>query len=128
MSSYEHKRGDTFDRLVDIPTVDGDLGYADGYFVGWTPAAQIRRHQAPGPNTAPLGEAIATLTCAWVDPLTTRQLRITSSGPTPDWPLGPAEVDVQFTRDSDGYVLSTATAVIEIVRDVTIVPAPSPSP
>lgn len=112
MPDYQHKRGDTFDYILTIPVSDGDEGYADGFFVGWTAAAQLRVHQ---------GDAlIADLECEWVNPSTTRELRLYKEG-TEDWPIRQLALDVQFTRTSDDYVLSSATAVIQIVRDVTIV-------
>ncbi|QNR53848.1 hypothetical protein phiK7A1_060 [Pseudomonas phage phiK7A1] len=100
-----HKRGDSFDRLTNIPEA-----FSDGYFVGWTVTAQIR--------TARYGEVIADLVCAWVDPATTRILSIKCLDTKP-WPVGPAEMDVQFVRTSDGYTMSTSTLQFNIVRDVT---------
>ncbi|MNI40600.1 hypothetical protein D3C85_650580 [compost metagenome] len=100
-----HKRGDSFDRLVHIP-----LAFADGYFTGWTVTAQVR--------TAQYSAAIDDLVCTWVDPTKTRILSIKCLNTTA-WPIGLAEMDVQFTRTSDGYTTSTSTLQFEIVRDVT---------
>lgn len=104
--TYEHKRGDSFDILVTIPA-----RFADGYFVGHTVASQIRQTGAEGAK-------VADLTCAWVDALTTRALRLQCLD-TSAWPVGAAQFDVQFTRTSDGFVLSSTTAPIFIVPDVT---------
>jgi hypothetical protein len=100
-----HKRGDSFDRLINIPSA-----FADGYFVGWTVSAQVR--------TAQYGAAIDDLVCTWIDPVKTRILSIKRLD-TKLWPIGLAEMDVQFTRDSDGYTTSTSTLQFEVVRDVT---------
>lgn len=99
------KRGDSFDRLTNIPST-----FEDGHFVGWTVTAQVR--------TAQYGKLIANLVCTWVDPVTTRILSVKCLD-TKAWTLGPAEMDIQFVRDSDGYTISTATLQFEVARDVT---------
>lgn len=99
------KRGDSFDRLANIPDT-----FADGYFVGWTVKCQLR--------TAQHGKLIAELECAWVDPATTRILTVRDLD-TKDWPLGDAEMDIQFTRTQDGYVRSTSTIAFTITKDIT---------
>lgn len=104
--TYQHKRGDSFDLLVTIPPQ-----FADGYFAGHTVASQIRQQGADG-------AMVADLTCTWVDALTTRALRLQCLD-TKAWPVGPAQFDVQFTRTADGFVLSSTTAQIFIVQDVT---------
>lgn len=106
-SSYQHKRGDSFDLLVTIPVAQ----YPDGYFSGYTVASQLR---TVGAN----GAKIADLTCTWVNDLTTRELRLTCLDTT-KWPIGSAQFDVQFTRISDGFVFSSATSTITIIYDVT---------
>lgn len=100
-----HKRGDSFDRLTNIPIV-----FADGYFVGWTVTAQVR--------TAQYSKPIADLVCTWINPATTRILQLQCIDTTL-WTLGMAEMDIQFVRTSDGYTTSTSTIQFEIVRDVT---------
>lgn len=101
----EHKRGDTFDYRVAIPA-----SYADGYFVAWTTLSQIRQAKS--------GALVATLTTSWLDGATTRDLRLLAID-TSGWPLGALEFDVQLTRISDGYVLSTNTIAVDLVPDVT---------
>ena len=98
------KQGDTFDYLTNIPAT-----FADGYFVGWQVNAQIR--------AATSGTLIASLDVPWVVPATTRTLRLYKLG-TSGWPVGQAEFDIQFTRP-DGYVMSTRTVSLTIVKDVT---------
>lgn len=100
-----HKRGDSFERLVTIPPE-----WPNGHFVDWVVASQVRDGN---------GKLLADLTCEWVDPLTTRELRI-SVVSTTTWPVGiTAELDVQFTRNSDGWVQSTETHSFTIIRDAT---------
>lgn len=103
------KRGDSFDRLTNIPDT-----FADGHFVGWTVTAQVR--------TAKYGKLLADLVCAWADPVTTRILSVKCLDTT-SWVVGPAEMDIQFVRNDDGYTISTATLQFDIVRDVTRVTA-----
>lgn len=100
----EHKRGDSFDYVTVIPD-----NFGDGHFVGWRVASQVRN--------AKTGGLVATLTTQWGD-ATTRTLRLFAIN-TRDWPLGQVELDVQFTRESDGYTFSTDTVSFTVIRDVT---------
>lgn len=103
--SKQHKVGDAYARVLTIPAV-----YPDGHFVGWTPASQIRRQD---------GSLLADCACTWIDAATTRQLYI-SVADTRSWPAGEVvQTDVQFTRDADDWRVSTTTANIRLVRDVT---------
>lgn len=103
--TIEHKRGDTFDRLLVIPA-----DYVDGYWIGWTVTAQIR---------TPRGKFISDFVTSWADPAaTTRTVRLFDAS-TQDWPLGDQEIDVQFVRDSDGTIRSTVTLLVSVLRDVT---------
>lgn len=99
-----HKRGDSFDLVATIPAK-----FVDGQFAGYTPSAQMR--------TA-AGAMLADLQVAWVDDTTTRTLRLTCIDTT-SWLVGPAKFDVQFRRDTDGFIVSTATTNIQILEDVT---------
>lgn len=101
----EHKRGDSFDYVTTIPDT-----FADGHFVGWDVAAQVRD---PGK-----GSLVAELDVSWNDPATTRQLRLLKID-TKTWPAVPLEFDVQFVRTADGYTLSTATEKLVVIKDVT---------
>lgn len=100
-----HKRGDSFQYLAEIPAA-----MADGYFSGWSVAAQVR--------TTPNGKLLADLSCTWSDPVTTRVLMVQAMD-TSHWDVGSAEMDIQFTRKSDGFVRSTATESIQVKKDVT---------
>ena len=103
---YEHKCGDSLDLAVVLPDT-----FTDGYFTGYDVACQIR-------NVGSNGALIAEITCTWVDPATTRTLRLQCLN-TKTWPSGPAHFDVQFTKRTDGFVLSSKTSTIFIVDDVT---------
>lgn len=104
MITDTHKRGDSFSRLIDLPAE-----LPDGHFVGWAPSCQVR----DGNNTL-----LSDLTCDWVDAETTRQLRVKTIVTT-HWPVGQAEMDVQFVRSSDGWTVSTNTHKFSIIRDAT---------
>jgi hypothetical protein len=103
------KRGDTFDYVYRVPEAD----YPNGYFLGWDVHSQIR---------TPSGRFIADLEVTWLEPEEeTRLLRLFFANTT-RWPIGEQEIDVQFTRQSDGVVQSSKTIPLEIIRDVTILP------
>lgn len=103
---FIHKRGDTFDLVGPVSlTFDGNPVQD---FTGWVPNAQLR-------NTA--DDLVAQFVCEWVDPIA-RLLRVYFPGPTNRWELGCHEFDIQFTAPN-GAVVSTQTAEIEIVRDIT---------
>lgn len=106
MDALEIKRGDSFDYGVNIPSE-----FADGHFVGWTVASQLRSNNSKA-------ALIATFETTWDNPATTRKLRLLKIDTT-DWPLGSAVFDVQFTRTSDSYRISTETATVVVVKDVT---------
>ena len=101
----QHKRGDSLEYLGTIPE-----DFADGFFIDWTPSAQIR--------TAQYYNLIDDLTVTWVDQLTTRSFTV-SKIDTKAWPVGPALLDIQFVRLSDGFTRSTDTIQINIEHDVT---------
>lgn len=100
-----HKTGDSFDYLCPIPD-----SFIDGYFTNWSVSAQVR--------TIQYQKLIAELDCTWADPVTTRSLKLLKIN-TSTWPIGSAEMDVQFVRISDGYTISTDTVSISIIRDIT---------
>jgi len=98
------KRGDSFDELINLPTTFGD-----GYFASWTLSSQIR--------TSRYLKFIADLSPVWLDPITTRTVRI-SHLDTTDWPVGDASIDIQLTSP-EGVVISTATISVSIIQDIT---------
>lgn len=100
-----HIHGDSFDYVVTMPT-----SFANGYFTGWTVTSQVR--------TTKYQEFVADLQCSWVDPVTTRDLKLFLLSTT-SWPIGDCQMDVQFVRNSDKYTFSSNVESITVVRDVT---------
>ena len=98
------KQGDSLDLLAAIPAQ-----FADGFFIGWTVAAQLR--------FAKTDALVAVLDAQWTDPDTTRTLRLQCLD-TGQWPIGRNDFDVQLVRP-DGYTTSTSTMTIFVVKDVT---------
>ena len=96
-------RGATLDIAVRIPD-----GFADGYFAGWVPTSQIRTLS---------DQLVATLDVQWVDPATSRYLRLRCAD-TSDWPTGPAKFDVRLTAP-DGYKLQSTLATMQITMGAT---------
>lgn len=104
----QHKRGDTFERVLLIP----EATFADGYFLLWDVASQIRTAR---------GKLVAELTTSWADPAAdTRFLRLFADS-TDDWPLVDLELDVQFTRQADLFIQSTEIITVQVLKDVTVV-------
>jgi hypothetical protein len=99
----QHKIGDTFFYLV---TLDG---VEPGELSGYTPSSQVR---------SSFGTLYGQATCKWADAGAATQVQLLISD-TQRWRPGPAVLDVQFTRDADGFVRSTATTPFTIVQDVT---------
>jgi len=108
LSPNDHKRGDTFAKVLVLPD---DID--DGYFVGWDVAGQIR---------TPQGRLIADVVVTWLDEPDRKNLQLFVDD-TRLWKIGTHELDVQFTRISDGFVVSTSTVPINVFRDVTLVTA-----
>jgi hypothetical protein len=102
-----HKRGDTFYYAVPIP-----LSKADGFYKAFkTPRAQIR---------SLAGNLVAECQVSWADPETTRVLHLLVGAPiVQTWPLGTLQIDIEFTRLSDLFVMSTMTGTFECVNDIT---------
>lgn len=107
----QHKRGDTFDQVMIIP----EATYSNGYFLLWDVASQIKTAR---------GKLVADLTTSWDDPAANTRLLRLFADPTTDWPLGDLELDVQFTRQSDSYIQSTETIVVQVLKDITQVVPP----
>lgn len=110
----QHKVGDTFTRLLPIPTAFPDgTPLPDGYFLGWAPTSQIRDKA---------GALIADAVCTWLEPVaTTRNLSIRVADTTgwARWAGESVDIDVQFRRTVDGETMSTTTASFALVKDVT---------
>jgi len=101
--TIEHKVGDTFSYVGTAVLVD--ISGNPVSMAGATVASQIR---------TTTGAKIADLTITLSD----GTLTLRSSDSTQGWPLGVAQIDVQITLPG-GHVISTSTANIVIVRDVT---------
>lgn len=101
--TIEHKVGDTFSYVGTAVLVD--ISGNPVSMAGATVASQIR---------TTTGAKIADLTITLSD----GTLTLRSSDSTQGWPLGVAQIDVQITLPG-GHVISTSTANILIVRDVT---------
>ena len=101
--AIEHKVGDTFSYVGTAVLVD--ISGNPVSMAGATVASQIR---------TTTGAKIADLTVTLSD----GTLTLRSSDSTQGWPLGVAQIDVQITLPG-GHVISTSTANIVIVRDVT---------
>jgi len=101
------KRGQTFAFVMMIPTT-----VADGVLATWTPKAQLRRHK----NNTRDG-LIANISCSWADPLTSRFVFI-SHNLTKDWPIGLADLDIQF-QSSNGFIIQSTTTQLNIIPGVT---------
>ncbi len=102
-----HKRGDTFSKALELPAA-----LPDEYFIGWNAAAQVR---------TVTGRLVDDLTVDWLDEPTRKTLGLFIAD-TRAWKIADLNLDVQFTRISDGFVLSTETIVISVLMDVTLVP------
>lgn len=103
MNTYNHKRGDSLTLLVNLPEQ-----IVDGHFLDWTLASQVR---------TPSGTLIANLNAEWVDPLTTRTIKLEKLDTT-TWPIGKLEMDIQMTSLT-GFVTSTSTVTINVQKDIT---------
>ena len=101
----QHKRGDTFDVSGQIDVTVSGAAVAD--MTGWVGACQMRSSN---------GVLIAEPAFTWIN-AAQRLIRLRVSDTT-GWPLGNHEVDIQLTMPS-GDIVSTATAQIEIVKDIT---------
>lgn len=99
-----HKRGDTW-RYIHFADIKDHTGVAVN-LTGWTLSSQIRVNDS----------LLATLTCSWTN--VGAQEFQTYLADTTAWPLGLAEMDVQFTAPG-GDIVSWPTVTIDIARDVT---------
>ena len=111
-SDFQHKKGDSFDYTLQMP-----LRFADGYWDTsiWTPSAKIKT--AAGATVASDGSADTDIVLTWDAAFRNLNLFVKD---TTGWAVIDANVfDVQFTRISDSYVVSTATKQFDVISDVT---------
>lgn len=111
---HTHKQGDSWSTVGQATIKDLTTGELVD-LTDWQIASELR---TPG------GELIAAFDCAYTgtttDPATQVQTQTFThiATTTSNWPVGLAELDVQFTSPS-GQVVSTDTQVIKVLRDVT---------
>lgn len=103
MATETLARGASLDIVLRIP-----VGFADGYLAGWVPTSQIRTLS---------DQLIATLNASWVDPDTTRYLRLRCDD-TGDWPVGLAVFDIRLTSPT-GYRRQSKPRQLLITRGET---------
>ncbi len=96
-------RGANLDIAMRMPD-----GFPDGHLAGWVATSQIRTYA---------DVLIATLDVQWVDPLTTRYLRLRHAD-TSAWPVGPAVFDIRLTSPA-GYRMQSLPHQLSIVRGET---------
>lgn len=96
------KQGDTFDYTG--PAVVNDAAGDPVDLTGWAVASHV---------LFPDSNKTVELTATWVG----TSVRLVCSD-TEDWPLGAADIDVEFTSPSD-EVVSTETVRFQIVKDIT---------
>lgn len=99
------KRGDTFDYSGSVSMTDAAGAAID--LAGWTVASKI---EFPDACTK------VELNAEWVGS-DNDAIRIHKSE-TRDWPVGVADMDIQFTSAANA-VVSTETVRLEIVEDIT---------
>lgn len=99
MASISHKRGDTFKLTC---TTDVTL-------TGYTIASQVRD---------PSFKLIGALTVTITQTTPTGAYTLTYPTGTAEWPIGVLDCDIQYT-DGTGFVVSTETFKINVLRDVT---------
>lgn len=101
MNPNDHIHGASFTRTLPIPDLFGD-----GYFVGWVVTCQVRE---------PSGKLVADAVCEWLNPATTRHLKVRVANTT-GWPMGDLDIGIKFVRTSDGEVVKTTTATFAVVK------------
>jgi hypothetical protein len=113
---HKHKKGDTWSLAAQADVRDLATGNkAD--LTGWQIASQLR--------AADSGALITDFVCTLVDPAAQTFTHVAAN--TTTWPEGLAVLDVQFTSPS-GQTVSTDTATIRIVPDVTGNPTTGAAP
>lgn len=102
-TGWEFKRGAGFDLTLRVPSE-----FADGHFAGWTVESKVR---------TPSFSLVAALTADWVDPVTTRHVRLQFLD-TRAWPVGEVHFDVVFVSPS-GFRWPTKTSSFTVTKGPT---------
>jgi hypothetical protein len=108
MSTLQIIRGDTLQIPVKIKQ-----NAAPADLTGWVITSQIRK------PSRDVGAKIADLTVTIPDVIGGEVWLSALPSGTKDWPVGSAEMDLELTRTSDGFVTSSPKITVLIVGDVT---------
>ena len=100
-------RGDTFYFAGPVSAKVNGVVTTD--LTGWTARSQIRTDK---------GVLVDELDLVWLAQAPIASISIEGSGPTVEWPLGDAVIDIEFT-DPSGRIVSTSKQAIKITLDVT---------
>lgn len=96
----QHKRGDTFEYLVELPP-------KNDFKTGWEITCEIR--------TA-MDKLVDSFPCTWPEGDTPGKALIAKKIDTTDWPVGQHSLEIRFVRTQDGYVRSSNTLGIDVYR------------
>ncbi len=99
-------RGDTFEFYGPVTLTVNGTPTTD--LTGYTALSQVRTAS---------GKLVDNLDVTF-DSVSPAVIRLAAPGPTTSWPVGAAAIDIQFTSPA-GRIISTESAAIEILRDVT---------
>jgi hypothetical protein len=105
MANITHKRGDTLEWVVTLTQNSVAVDITD-----WTIRSQIRQ------DTTLVYEFLVTKT----DPGNGVFSLSATPAETASWPLGSLLIDIEFI-DPTGFVISSQTFTMQIVRDITYV-------
>lgn len=103
---FEHIRGDTFALTGEVHVTVNGQRQLD--LTGYQGRSQVRDTR---------GQLVAELGFAWLD-ASLSLVALTAPGSTAEWPVGGADMDIQFTAPS-GDVVSTQRTRFQIIADVT---------
>lgn len=109
MSSYTHKIGDTF-------ALGGSFAYTDAAGTALDPTGIVGKSQLRTRAGSLIADLDVTISGTTGNAAITIKQKPGADSST--WPVGVAELDVQCTLSS-GDVISTETASVLLVRDVT---------
>lgn len=105
MANITHKRGDTLEWVVTLTQDAVAVNITD-----WTIKSQIRQDTT----------LIAELTVTKTNSLSGQFSLTATATQTASWTLGTSSVDIEFT-DPTGYVVSSQTFTLQLVKDITYV-------
>ncbi len=103
----QHKQGDTFD--LSGPLTLTEASGAAVNFADWVPRAQLRDQNH---------NLVAEPSTTWLDPEAGIVRLHVPASETREWRTGALRLDIQLTSIG-GTVISTKTAEVQVVRDIT---------